>query len=40
MAAMTDLYAWAEFLNRPAVSPAVIEDARRVIAALIASSAE
>jgi aminoglycoside phosphotransferase (APT) family kinase protein len=31
IARLADLYAWADFLSRPAASPALIEDARRMI---------
>jgi len=31
IARIADLYAWADFLARPAASPALIADARRVI---------
>src|SRR6185437_9772060 len=31
IARIADLYAWTDFLNRPTASPALIEDARRMI---------
>jgi aminoglycoside phosphotransferase (APT) family kinase protein len=31
IARLADLYAWADFLSRPTASPALIEDARRMI---------
>ena len=31
IARLADLYAWADFLSRPAAGPALIEDARRII---------
>ena len=31
IARLADLFAWADFLSRPAASPALIEDARRMI---------
>jgi aminoglycoside phosphotransferase (APT) family kinase protein len=31
IARLADLYAWADFLSRPAAGPALIEDARRMI---------
>ena len=31
IARLADLYAWVDFLSRPAASPALIEDARRMI---------
>ncbi len=37
LAKIADLTAWADFLNRPDATPALIADARRMIAATVAS---
>lgn len=38
IARIADLYAWADFLSRPAAGGAIIEDARRAVGALIGRS--